>query len=275
MIKQWCGIALVMCLVGILGFFAQDNPLLTLSPELAQRVGLQIWKNECGGKLEGLTTWNQGEEFASLGIGHFIWYPENKQGIFKETFPDLLAFFKANGVQLPAWLDQVKGCPWQTREEFQQAQQDETQQELRQLLAQHVDLQILFMVRRLNQALPTLLKHAPQSQHAHLTFQFYRLACTPEGLYALLDYLNFKGEGIASQEGYQGQGWGLLQVLEQLQGSDPGDSAVEEFVESAKKVLALRVEKAPSERQESRWLKGWYNRLETYCHFSPKAHNGS
>jgi hypothetical protein len=213
--------------------------------------------------------------FASLGIGHFIWYPENKQGVFKETFPDLLAFFRSNGVQLPNWLEQAKGCPWQTREEFQQAQQEEIQQELRQLLAQHVDLQIHFMVRRLNQALPTLLKHAPQSQHSQLTFQFYRLAHTPGGLYALLDYLNFKGEGTVCNECYQGQRWGLLQVLEQLQGTDPGYPAVEEFVDAAKKVLMRRVEHAPSDRQERRWLKGWHNRLETYCHFSLKAHNGS
>ncbi len=264
-----------MCLVGVLGFYAQDNQQLALSPESAQKMGLQIWKNECGGKQEGLTTWNKGEDFASLGIGHFIWYPENKTGIFKETFPDLLVFFKSQGISLPLWLDQAKGCPWQSREEFLEAQQGEMQRELRQLLAQHVDLQILFMVQRLKKALPTLLKHAPESQHSHLTFQFYRLAYTPEGLYALLDYLNFKGEGAAHQESYQGQGWGLLQVLEQLQGLEPGYSAIEEFVETAKKILSLRVQNAPAERQEKRWLQGWHNRLESYCHFSLKVNNGS
>lgn len=272
--QGWWGF-FVICLVGILGICAHCHPPLLVSPELAQHLGLQIWQNECGGRKEGLTTWNKGEEFASLGIGHFIWYPENQQGIFKETFPDLLNFFKLHGVRLPVWLDQAKGCPWQTREEFQQAQHQDFQQELRQLLADHVDLQILFMMQRLDTALSKLLKYASQSQHDHLIFQFYRLAQTPNGLYALLDYLNFKGEGIVLQEAYQGQGWGLLQVLEQLQGADVGQSAVEEFVEAAKKVLAVRVKYAPPERKEERWLKGWFNRLETYRHFSIKVDNQS
>jgi hypothetical protein len=272
-LKQWYAALVIICLVVTVGLYDLDHRSLSLSPELARLVGLQIWKNECGGTQEGLTSWNEGEEFASLGIGHFIWYPENKEKIFKETFPDLLAFFKSHGVRLPDWLNQAKGCPWQTREEFQQAHRGETLQELRRLLVKYVDVQILFMVQRLQKALSTLLKHADQSEHSHLIFQFYRLGHTPDGLYALLDYLNFKGEGTAFQERYQGQGWGLLQVLAQLRGTEPGMAAVKEFVETAKQVLALRVEKAPSERQETRWLQGWYNRLETYNHFSQKTHN--
>ncbi len=267
--KQWVIGLFLISLIGILGVYDRLNyqPLM-LSSDLAQRIGLQIWHNECMGKEEGLTCWNQGEDFASLGIGHFIWYPEGKTGHFKETFPDLLILFKSHGVQLPAWLELAKGCPWQTREEFQQDQQGERLKELRQLLARHVDLQLLFMVRRLQKALSTILKHVPKSQHSHLTFQFYRLAHDDSGLYTLLDYLNFKGEGIASQESYQGQGWGLLQVLERLQGIDPGQPAIEEFIEVAKAVLALRVEHAPPERREQRWLKGWYNRLDTYQFFN-------
>ena len=275
MAKQWTSALLVMCLVGVLGFYSAVDQPLPLSRELSHRLGLQIWQNECAGKREGLTTWNKGEDFASLGIGHFIWYPENKKGVFKETFPDLLTFFRFHGVLLPPWLDQAKGCPWRTREEFQLELKGDAQLELRQLLADHVDLQIRFMVQRLNKALPTILKHAPSSQHPHLTFQFNRLARTSAGLYALLDYLNFKGEGTACHESYQGKGWGLRQVLEQMQGVDHGHRAIEEFVEAAKKVLTLRVEHAPSERQEKHWLKGWHNRLETYRHFSLQVNNGS
>lgn len=241
-----------------------------LSSELAQQIGLQIWQNECGRKYEGLTTWNQGEEFASLGIGHFIWYPENASKIFQESFPDLLSFLKAQGVSLPVWLEQAKGCPWRTREDFQAAQNQKALQELRQLLVQHIDLQILLMVQRLQRALPTLLTHVPADKQAHIRFQFHRLADTPAGVYALLDYLNFKGEGITYQERYQGQGWGLLQVLERLQGIQSGQPAVEEFVARAKEMLMLRVEHAPPERKEARWLKGWFNRLDTYIYFTFK-----
>jgi hypothetical protein len=271
MIKQGCFAIFLICLTAVVGIYSTTDQSLIFSQELAHRIGLQIWQNECAGKKEGLTTWNKGEDFASLGIGHFIWYPEKKNGVFKETFPDLLAFFKLHGVLLPDWLNQVKGCPWQTREEFQHDINEKKQHELRLLLADHVDLQILFMVQRLNKALSTILKYSPLNWHSHLTFQFYRLAATPAGLYALLDYLNFKGEGIALHESYQDQGWGLKQVLEQMQGKDSGTQAIEEFVEMAKKVLALRVEHAPSERPEKQWVKGWFNRLETYRHFSLKG----
>ena len=39
------------------------------------KVAELIFKNEASGKKDGLIVWNNGEEFISLGIGHFIWYP--------------------------------------------------------------------------------------------------------------------------------------------------------------------------------------------------------
>jgi len=42
-------------------------------------IGRKIWQNECAGTVEGLTSWNKGEDFASLGIGHFIWYPAERK----------------------------------------------------------------------------------------------------------------------------------------------------------------------------------------------------
>ena len=258
--------ALVISLIGALGIFVPANPQLKLSPSLADKMGRQIWQNECAGKKEGLTTWNQGEDFASLGIGHFIWYPEGKTQHFKQTFPELLSFFKSQGVLLPGWLEQSSGCPWQSREEFQAAQNQKPLQELRELLVERVDLQILFMINRLNKVLLVLLTHAPEHQK-QLTYSFYRLAHTPGGLFVLLDYLNFKGEGTSSHESYKGQGWGLLQVLIKMHGVEPGQPAIEEFIAAAKQLLSLRVENGPQERGEERWLKGWHNRLDDYRRF--------
>ncbi|MGZ5512150.1 MAG: hypothetical protein ACXWG7_02070, partial [Chthoniobacterales bacterium] len=67
------------------GFPAQA---ITLSRADAQRIGRKVWQNECGGTIAGLTSWNAGENFASLGIGHFIWYPKDVRGPFEESFPD-------------------------------------------------------------------------------------------------------------------------------------------------------------------------------------------
>ena len=67
-------------------------------------IGKKIFINECGGKIENLTSWNVGTDFASLGIGHFIWYPSGKEGPFDEKFPVFLLFLEHRGMELPIWL---------------------------------------------------------------------------------------------------------------------------------------------------------------------------
>jgi len=42
------------------------------------------------------------------------------------------------------------------------------------------------------------------------------------------------------------------------------ENLVELFRDAAARRLALRVELAPAERNESRWLEGWYARLDGY-----------
>ena len=50
-----------------------------------------------------------------------------------------------------------------------------------------------------------------------------------------------------------------------MKGTATGQSALVEFSNSAKYVLQRRVKNAP--RNESRWLQGWYNRVDTYKTF--------
>src|SRR5437588_1132341 len=68
---------------------------INLSPADTRRIGKRIWQNECNGTIEGLTSWNAGENFASLGIGHFIWYPKGERGPFEESFPKFVRFVAA------------------------------------------------------------------------------------------------------------------------------------------------------------------------------------
>mgnify|MGYP000143159683 CR=1 FL=1 len=84
-----------------------------LSAVQIDRVGRRIWQNECGGTVAGLTSWNVGEDFASLGIGHFIWYPQGQSGPFEESFPPLAAFLAARGHGVPGWMR--GSCPWPTK----------------------------------------------------------------------------------------------------------------------------------------------------------------
>ncbi len=230
----------------------------------ALRIGKKIWQNESNGTVAGLTAWNAGENFASLGIGHFIWYPQGVHGPFDESFPKLLAFARERGVAIPAWLNQSSACPWNSRAEFSGAQNSERMRELRQFLSRTIDLQAQFMVARLQQSLAKMLDEAAPVDRANVERQFARVARTPHGCYALVDYVNFKGEGVLHTERYRGEGWGLLQVLEQMHGSENGPSAAREFSSSAAAMLRRRVQNSPPERHEARWLPGWLNRVHSY-----------
>ena len=239
---------------------------INLSRAEAMRIGKKIWQNECGGTVAGLTSWNTGENFASLGIGHFIWYPKGMRGPFDESFPELVAFAAARNAELPEVVrtNRTSGCPWSSRAEFLAASNSTEMKQLRQFLADTVALQADFLVQRLQKALPKMLAEAPAAERANIERQFNRVASTSQGCYALVDYVNFKGEGVLETERYKGQGWGMLQVLQGMSGTERGAAGAREFAASAARVLTQRVENSPPERKESRWLAGWLQRVKTY-----------
>ena len=122
---------------------------ITLSEADKDAIGRKIWKNECAGTIEGLTTWNVGEDFPSLGIGHFIWYVEGRSGPFKESFPPLVKYMQANGVAVPRWVAEAKGSPWKSRSEFESQKSSAQMKEMRSFLAGTVPAQTGFIVQRL------------------------------------------------------------------------------------------------------------------------------
>ncbi|HET9375817.1 MAG TPA: hypothetical protein VFO40_12655 [Chthoniobacterales bacterium] len=233
---------------------------IQLTDAQAKNVGMRLWQNESGGSIAGLTAWNAGEDFASLGIGHFIWYPEGKRGPFEESFPLLVVFLQSSGASIPSWLSAARGCPWSTRAEFLAATKSPKMEELRALLVRTIGLQARFAANRLDKALSKMLAASPAEKRALVQRHFARVAALPSGAYALVDYVNFKGEGTLETERYKGEGWGLLQVLETM-GEGP---ALQEFSRAADKVLTRRVQNSPPERGEQRWLAGWRNRVRSY-----------
>jgi len=251
--------ALILVLTACTGLAA-----INLTPAETRRIGNRIWQNECGGTLAGLTSWNTGENFASLGIGHFIWYPKGVRGPFDESFPKFVEFASARGTKVPAVAGAKEGCPWKTRAEFSEAAGTPAMKELRAFLAGTIDLQAEFLVKRLQQALPKMLAESGATDAGEVQQRFDRVASTAMGCYALVDYVNFKGEGVLATERYAGQGWGLLQVLQGMNQETSGRAAVKSFAESAKTVLRNRVRNSPPERNEARWLPGWLKRVDTY-----------
>ena len=119
------------------------------------------------------------------------------------------------------------------------------------------------LVQRMEESLPKMVAAAPAEQRENVQAQFERMLRTSAGTFALIDYVNFKGEGIKATERYRGQGWGLLQVLAGMKGRDAGGP--KEFAASAAAVLTRRVANSPRARGEARWLPGWKNRVRTYA----------
>lgn len=244
------------------------SQLPQLSSVQQQWLGEQIFQNECNQRLECLTHWNVGEDFPSLGIGHFIWYRKNQNELFEETFPSLIESYHTSNYDIPAWLKQLEplDSPWQNREEFLDDISSPQMEELRQFLANSMDLQLKFIVARLHASVPEILLATDAKQRAAIQRSFYQVANSypPYGIYALIDYVHFKGTGIDERERYQNQGWGLLQVFIEMHETQQENATLESFVDSAGAILERRVRNSPPTRNEQRWIAGWKKRLSTY-----------
>lgn len=227
-------------------------------------IGRRIWQNECGGAVDGLTSWNEGENFASLGIGHFIWYPAGVDGPFEESFPGLVSWLRREGAALPGWLAKAKSCPWPDRESFARDRGGERQKDLRRLLSGTLRAQVRYILHRLDGALPKY-RAAAGGSAARVEQNIALLSKTAAGNFAMIDYINFKGDGLNPRERYQGEGWGLLQVLSEMKPARGPAEAPGEFAAAAQRVLGRRVNNSPPERGEKRWLAGWRNRCAGYA----------
>lgn len=221
-----------------------------------------VYFNECSGKPDRLIIWSEDEDFPSLGIGHFIWYPPNQPEPYRETFPQLLVFLKEKGVAVPAWIN--SGLPWTSREDFLKDLENPRMAELRVFLLKTGDFQTQFIVQRIEQLLPKMLDSVPKEKKIAIAEKFYAVEDTPNGMFALIDYVNFKGEGTALTERLEGVGWGLLQVLEEMNLPEDRTKALEEFVDAAERVLERRVKSTFAKKDETKRLKGWKNRVRHY-----------
>ena len=245
---------------------APQNNITALSPAEIRTIGDKIFRNESGGDIDKLVHWNVGENFASMGIGHFTWYPAGRRTRYGNTFPGLLDHLQANGVQLPAWVQKAKftGAPWRTKKELMYAKNSPQVRQFQNLLYETRYLQASYIFERAKRAVPRLVKATPPHLRAHVAQNLNAVANTRGGWYALIDYVNFKGEGLNRKGGYKGQNWGLLQVLENMRPSQPGQMALNNFADSAIQVLERRIRNSNPSRGESRWMRGWAVRCNTY-----------
>jgi hypothetical protein len=233
--------------------------------ELAD-IARKIYQNETGGDIDKLIYWNPNEDFASLGIGHAIWFSQGQQSRFTESFPAMIRYIHSQGYPVPDWLMQQLsyGSLWDNKSALDSSKNTDQYKQLQAFLVRTAAYQVAFIADRLERSLPSMTAAASPEKKAIIQNRFATLKATSGGLYPLLDYVNFKGEGVSLSERYNGQGWGLLQVLENMPATPAGSQALRAFAESADVMLTRRVQNAPAGKNEERWLAGWRNRLRTY-----------
>ena len=278
--------ALVLILLGAAWFWFADRQAEPPAIPVPQGQSLQlpdlgdgdydwiatgIFKNETGGQVDKLTYWGDGEDFPSMGIGHFIWFPEGVDAPFDEQFPGMVAFVaerSGNDIEMPAWLRQLDpfDAPWSSKQQFDEDWSSAELSELRQWLWDTRSYQARYIVSAFTKRWRDVELPLGQKQRYNRLLQ--ALMASREGLFAVIDYYNFKGLGTNPRERYQGEGWGLLQVLQTMVDTpvEAGDCVdqLRRFTGAAAGRLRLRVQLSPPERNEARWLEGWLKRLDRY-----------
>jgi hypothetical protein len=266
---------------------------LNLSAKDIESISDKIWQNESDKSIPGLTHWNFGESFPSLGIGHFIWYTTEKREDFDESFPKLIQYMREQHIAVPKWLDNpnTPACPWQTREEFLRAikGKEPRMEELRGFLLKTKKAQAQYLIYRLKTVLPKILDLVPSKERTSIQNNITKLMQTPIGVYSLVDYINFKGDGIKeykrcalkkfpidikqiskdlTPEQAYACGWGVLQVSRKMLQAPTNLTPNEAFSWAASETLKIRVASAPKNRKsfEEKWLPGWLKRTGTYTY---------
>ncbi|MGL4394660.1 MAG: hypothetical protein ACRCS8_05495 [Brevinema sp.] len=261
-------ILLMMSFLLGMSLHANEKSISSFSQKELKEAATKIFFNETGGNKRFLAWWNPTEPFPSMGIGHFIWFPKDHQSIYVETFPSLKQLYREKNIAMPPLMDTNEDSPWNSYEEFTNAKyllQAKEIKQFEQFLYDTREVQLEHIFDRLKASLPKMLEITTNKEHVSL--QFHRMLNTEGGLYPLIDYVNFKGEGTKDSEKFNGEAWGLLQVLEGMTGTETGQSALDQFAENAEKMLMRRIENAWIEKQkdESMWVDNWTKRCRSYA----------
>lgn len=228
-----------------------------ISPEQLNRIAEKIYQNECARKREYLVWWSENEEFPSLGIGHFLWLPNDLKVPFEPSFKKYLDVCIYDDIEIPEILRNYNdGCIWNNRNEFLDPKNSDQIEQIKNWLENTKNFQAEFLYQRALNMLEDIIDYDPATR-----INIEKLLAYNIGKFVVIDYINFKGSGLNFSERYNGQGWGLLQVL---QGMGFNPDPVDAFIKSAIEVLENRIKNSPPKRNEGVFLKGWIKRFESY-----------
>ena len=229
-------------------------------------IAQKIYQNECAANPQNLLFWNEKEPFPSLGIAHFIWFPKGVTPAFEQVFPEFLAFVQRKAPQIPIPVSNFSNAPWQNREVFYALKELGALQQWQAFFESTFSLQAEFIVYRFQSKLTTMIAQVPDHDKQEVLAKLNALMQFEKGQYLLIDYTNFKGIGINPKETYQGQGWGLLQVLQTMEMPSQltTKAILDNFIRAAKQTLKQRTELSANPELEATWLEGWFKRLDSY-----------
>ncbi|MBX9743102.1 MAG: hypothetical protein K2W99_06160 [Chthoniobacterales bacterium] len=195
--------------------------------------------------------------YVSMGGG--IWYGEKTQLNYTEDWPTIAKALKDNGVKLPEWA--LGACPWANQEELTAALSsgfpyyDEIQSLQDTLSTDPKALDILFRFGKWKRFLTAVDPNSDAPDHYIFTDatpgdaqlladRFNAVAAMrddaghPLGLYALMDYDNWKGEGTSVTEIRNTQHWGLQSVLRNMSEEEmKSEGVLQAFIHSARRTL--------------------------------------
>ena len=135
----------------------------------------------------------------------------------------------------------------------------------RKFLKDTIDIQTDYIVARAQVSLIEILNSCDDKEKKQLTKKAQVLVNSYNGVYAIVDYVNFKGTGLSPKERYNDQGWGLKQVLQSMSDDITQENALSEFATACEKMLDLRVTNAKPLKNEGKWLEGWKKRVRIYA----------
>jgi hypothetical protein len=237
----------------------------SLHPKSVEYLRERIYENEAKRNPEYLVFWSEREDFPSLGIAHWIWFPQFSPNYDKsslptqeDSFPGLLRFIASEapklGIKIPAFLTDQNGQivlsnPFKNRSDF--LTRAEERNSLKKLLMDTLDLQTQYLIISISDKVERAIKLKTSGETEYRRI-LLKIVSSPMGLYPIFDYVNFKGDGTDTT-------WGLLQVLDRLKGE--GNPTVNHFAQACKETLEKRV----AERQnDKKFLNGWILRCNSY-----------
>lgn len=248
-----------LAILAFIAYFYVEPREINISESEANIIAFEIAKNEGVSSRVKQISWRNDDKYASLGIAHFFWYPMNENNT-QISFNDLLNYISQSQA-LPNWLLNVKYPPWSSREDYLSSNHDLFKSQLSYFLQENMSKQTEYLIFKLETRLPEMLNEIKSPfAKMHMYENFYHIAMQKNGVYALLDYSVFQGDGTLATERNNNQGWGLLQVLDNMKGNS--ENLLQEFISSADLLLTRRIANGPGD--EARQLHKWRRRLNTY-----------